>query len=359
MSFSIGIVGLPNVGKSTLFKALTKKQVDTANYPFCTIDPNVGVVAVPDERLAALAKVSHSAKIIPTTIEFIDIAGIVKNAHKGEGLGNKFLANIREVDAIVQVLRQFSDLNVIHVAGKVDAESDKETLNLELIFADLETVNKKISAIQKDSRAGKKEALELEPLLNKLKTGLEQGRLARELIKNEAEMIEVKSLNLLTLKPMIYVLNVDEDKISATVNELDPDQSTAGSLAISAKIEAELAELPTAEAKIYLKELALPLSGLDRLIKKSYEILELITFITSGEMETKAWTIKRQTKAPQAAGVIHTDFETGFIRAEIINWQDLVKAGGEIQAREKGLIRLEGKDYIMQDGDVAHFRFAT
>lgn len=347
MSFSIGIVGLPNVGKSTLFKALTKKQVDVANYPFCTIDPNVGVVPVPDERLEQLAKVSNSAKIIPTTVEFIDIAGIVKGASKGEGLGNKFLANIREVDAIVQVIRQFSDTNVTHVSGKIDPNSDRETINLELILADLTTIEKRYENNQKEVRAGKKEALELQSILERLKIGLESGKLANEIITDQEEKKLIKDLCLLTMKPMIYVLNVDEDKI---FQETD-------FLTISAKIEAELAELPPEEAKIYLKELQLDASGLDRLIKKAYDALDLITFITSGEMETKAWTIKRGTKAPQAAGVIHTDFEKGFIRAEVINWKDLIEAGGEVKAKEKGLICLEGKDYIIQDGDVCHFRF--
>jgi len=349
MSFSIGIVGLPNVGKSTLFKALTKKQVDAANYPFCTIDPNVGVVPVPDERLEKLAVVSKSAKIVPTTIEFIDIAGIVKGAHKGEGLGNKFLANIREADAIVQVVRQFSDANVIHVAGAVNPESDRETIDLELIFADLQTVDKRLQTLSKDVRAGNKEALEVQMILEKLKAGLEQGRMAIDIIADAEERLLIKDLCLLSMKPMIYVLNVDEDKV---IQETD-------FLTVSAKIEAELAELPADEAKMYLAELKLESSGLDRLIVKAYQALNLITYFTSGEMETKAWTIKAGTKAPQAAGVIHTDFEQGFIRAEIVNWQDLVEAGGEAKAREKGLIRLEGKEYVMADGDVAHFRFSN
>lgn len=348
MSFSIGIVGLPNVGKSTLFKALTKKQVDAANYPFCTIDPNVGVVAVPDERLEKLAKVSSSAKIVPTTIEFIDIAGIVKGASQGEGLGNKFLANIREVDAIVQVIRQFGDENVIHVAGKVDPESDQAVINMELMLADLATVEKRHDTNSKEVRAGKKEALEVQPVLEKLKAGLEAGQLARDIIADEEERLLVKDLCLLTMKPMIYVLNVDEDKV---FQETD-------FLTVSAKIEAELSELPEEEAREYLKDLKLDASGLDRLIVKAYNTLNLITYFTSGEMETKAWTIKVGTKAPQAAGVIHTDFEKGFIRAEVVNWQDLVEAGGEAKAREKGLIRLEGKEYVMNDGDVCHFRFA-
>lgn len=349
MSFSIGIVGLPNVGKSTLFKALTKKQVDAANYPFCTIDPNVGVVAVPDKRLDELARVSHSAKIVPTTIEFVDIAGLVKDAHKGEGLGNKFLANIREVDAICQVIRQFSDKNVVHVAGKVDPQNDRETINLELIFADLQTLEKRIVKNDKDARGQNKEALALQPVLVKLKSGLEAGQLAAQIITDPEEKYLLRELNLLTLKPMIYALNVDEDQIFQETDYLT----------VSAKIEAELSELPPEEAKEYLKELKLADSGLDRLIKKAYETLSLITFFTSGEMESKAWTIPQGAKAPQAAGVIHTDFEQGFIRAEIVNWQDLVQAGGEAKAKERGLIRLEGKDYVMADGDVAHFRFAT
>jgi ribosome-binding ATPase len=349
MSFSIGIVGLPNVGKSTLFKALTRKQVDAANYPFCTIDPNVGVVPVPDQRLEQLAQVSRSAKIVPTTIEFIDIAGIVEGASRGEGLGNKFLANIREVDAIVQVMRQFSDGNVIHVAGKVDPTSDREVINTELMLADLETVSKRHDSNLKEVRANKKEAIEVQPILERLKAGLEEGQMAREIIVDEEERILVNELSLLTMKPMIYVLNVDEDKI---FQETD-------FLTISAKIEAELAELPVEEAQEYLKDLQLDFSGLDRLIVKAYNALNLITYFTSGEMETKAWTIKRGTKAPQAAGVIHTDFEAGFIRAEVIGWQDLVTAGGEAKAKEKGQVRLEGKEYVMQDGDVCHFRFSN
>jgi len=346
MSFSIGIVGLPNVGKSTLFKALTKKQVDASNYPFCTIDPNVGVVAVPDERIDKLAEMSKSAKTIYTTIEFVDIAGLVKDAHKGEGLGNQFLANIREVDAIVQVVRQFSDKNVIHVAGKVDPESDRETINLELIFADLQTLEKRISKNNRDLHANLKEAKELAPVLENLKTGFDAGKLASEIINNEKEKLLIRDLNLLTIKPMIYVLNVDEDKV----------YQESDYITISAKIESELAELPEAEAKEMLKELQLESSGLDKLIKKSYETLGLITFLTTGPKESRCWTIKKGTKAPQAAGVIHTDFEKTFIRAEVINWQELLKAGSEAKAKELGLIRIEGKDYAMQDGDTVYFR---
>lgn len=345
MSFSIGIVGLPNVGKSTLFKALTKKQVDAANYPFCTIDPNVGVVAVPDERLEALTKISKSAKTLPTTIDFVDIAGLVKGAHKGEGLGNQFLANIREVDAIVQVVRQFSDSNVIHVGGKVDPESDRETINLELIFADMQTVDKAIDRNKKLLNAKDKDAILLQPILEKIKSGFEEGRLASQIISDEKEKMALKPLSLLTIKPMIYVMNVDEDKIFQ-----DTDYLT-----ISAKIESELSELDPQEAQLYMADLKLESSGLDRLIKKSYEILNLITYFTTGPQETKAWTITRGTKAPAAAGVIHTDFEKHFIRAQVFNWKDIVEAGSEAAATEKGKLRTEGKDYIVADGDVMHF----
>ncbi len=349
MALSVGIVGLPNVGKSTLFKALTKKQVDASNYPFCTIDPNVGVVAVPDERLEKLAAVSGSKKILPTAIEFVDIAGLVAGAHKGEGLGNKFLANIRNTDAIVQVLRHFTDKDVTHVHGKVDPESDKETINLELIFADLAAVDSRLNKNDKLVRSGDKDAKILQPLLEKLKNGLETGKLAIDIIDDEEEKLLVKDLNLLTMKPMIYVLNVDEDNVFQETDYIP----------ISAKIEADLSELSKEEAKEYLDELKLDSSGLDKLIRKAYDTLELITFITTGPEETRAWTIKKGSKAPQAAGVIHTDFETGFIRAEVINWQDFVIAGSEVKAKEKGLIRLEGKEYIMADGDVCHFRFAN
>jgi len=356
MSFSIGIVGLPNVGKSTLFKALTKKQVDASNYPFCTIDPNIGVVAVPDERIDKLSVMSKSAKTIYTTIEFVDIAGLVKDAHKGEGLGNQFLANIREVDAIVQVVRQFSDKNVIHVAGKVDPESDKETISLELIFADLQTLGKRISKNQKDLHANLKEAKEIQPVLEKLKTGFNAGKLASEIITDEKEKLLIRDLNLLTIKPMIYVLNVDEDKVYPASAKATAGKQETDYITISAKIESELAELPEVEAKEMLKELKLESSGLDKLIKKSYEILGLITFLTTGPTESRAWTIKKGAKAPQAAGVIHTDFEKNFIRAEVINWQKLLEVGSEAKAKELGLIRIEGKDYVMQDGDTVYFR---
>ncbi|OGY54938.1 MAG: redox-regulated ATPase YchF [Candidatus Buchananbacteria bacterium RIFCSPLOWO2_01_FULL_46_12] len=372
MSFSIGIVGLPNVGKSTLFKALTKKQVDVANYPFCTIDPNIGVVAVPDERLDKMAEVSKSEKIVPTTIEFVDIAGLVKDAHKGEGLGNQFLSHIREVDAIAQVIRKFSDSNVVHVSGKIDPQSDKETINLELIFADLQTIDKRHQSLARLTHGQDKEAVKALAVIDKIKAALDQGQLAKTVELTVEEETYIKDLSLLTKKPMLYVLNVDEsDEALAQADESDVTSTTTDKdnpsaerqegdyIPISAKIEAELSELPAEDAKQYLKELGLKESGLDKLITASYKLLDLITFFTSGPKETKAWTIKRNSKAPQAAGVIHTDFEKGFIRAEVINWQDFVDCGGDVPAKEKGLVRLEGKEYLTQDGDVVHFRFSV
>lgn len=351
MSFSIGIVGLPNVGKSTLFKALTKKQVDASNYPFCTIEPNVGVVAVPDERLDALSKLNNSEKTIYTTIEFVDIAGLVKGASKGEGLGNKFLANIREVDAILQVVRRFNDPNVIHVHGEVNPKSDREVINLELIFADLEIVNKILEKASSKLKGAhdKKDEQYIETLI-KIKNTLESEKMISSIDLNDEEKLSIKSLNLLTAKPMLYSYNVDESEIN--------DHSDDG-IAICAKIESELAELDENDAKEYMKTLGMTETGLNKLIKESYCALNLITFLTSGPKESRAWTVEKNSRAPQAAGKIHTDFEKGFIRAEVINWQDLLNCGGETNAKEKGLIRLEGKDYIVKDGDTMVFRFAN
>lgn len=350
----VGIVGLPNVGKSTLFQAITKKQVDCANYPFCTIEPNVGVVAVPDERLEALAKVSKSEKIIPAVIEFVDIAGLVAGASKGEGLGNKFLSHIREVDSIVEVVRCFENSDIIHVGGKINPTEDIEIINLELIYADLATVSKRLDSLHKELKAGEKRELKiLGEVLLKIKAALEQGKLANIVAMDEESEKMIRELHLLTLKPILYVLNVDENQLSSGFSL--PNISKESQIPISVKIEAELAELSKEEAQEYLKTLGVEETGLDRLIQASYKLLGLMTFLTSGEMETRAWTIKNGTKAPQAAGVIHSDFETGFIRAEIINWKDFVESG-EAGSREKGLLRIEGKDYVMRDGDVCHFR---
>ncbi len=349
MSLQIGIVGLPNVGKSTLFQALTKKPVAAENYPFCTIDPNVGVVEVPDERLKQLAQVSKSEKIIPTTIEFVDIAGIVKGASQGEGLGNKFLSHIREVDAIIEVVRHFEDPNIIHVNNKVEPESDKETINTELALADLETVEKRLKKLESEAK-GSREAKLLENIavLKKISTGLSAGQPARELELSDDEKKLLHDLNLLTLKPLLYVNNIDEPEIG-TIPETD------NSINICAKLEADLVALTDTEVKEYLAAAGIQQTGLDKLIVTSYKLLNLITFLTSGPKESRAWTIPANTKAPQAAGVIHTDFEKNFIRVEVINWQDFVQYG-EHGAKDKGLMRLEGKDYIMQDGDTCYFR---
>lgn len=350
MSFKMGIVGLPNVGKSTLFKALTKKQVAASNYPFCTIDPNVGVVAVPDPRLEKLSQISHSRTTIPTTIEFVDIAGLVKNAHKGEGLGNQFLSHIREVDAIVEVLRDFQDANVTHVEGVVDPERDKNIIHLELIMADLNTVTKRLEKISKDAKSGDPETLKIKNVLEKMKATLDQEKFASEVNLTTEEKNLIKDLALLTFKPLIYILNIDEKNISTP---------SANVIKINAQLESELAELNPEETQEYLAELGIKSSSLDQLIKTSYEILNLITFFTSGEKETRAWTVTRGATAPEAAGRIHTDFTKGFIRAEVTTFDDFVKYNGETGAKTQGLVRVEGKDYIVQDGDVCYFRIAN
>jgi len=356
---SIGIVGLPNVGKSSLFQVLTKKQVDTSNYPFATIDPNIGVVAVPDTRLDVLTKMESSAKTISTTIEFVDIAGLVKDAHKGEGLGNKFLANIREVDAIAEVVRAFEDDNVIHVAGKVDPASDTATIDIELAMADLGTVAKRVETLTKQQRAGldKMQQLEL-ALVEKVHTHLADGKPVRELDLSPEDHLIIKSLNLLTSKPLIYILNVSENQVASAKAEthgLPVDRTVV----IAVKVEQELAELDATEAASYLQELGLPSSGLDRLIQAAYKALGLITFLTTGADETRAWTTTTGATAPQAAGVIHTDFEKSFIRAEVVSYDDLVAAGSWEASKTSGKLRIEGKTYIMQDGDVVFFRVSA
>ena len=361
----LGIVGLPNVGKSTLFNSLTKAGAESANYPFCTIDPNVGVVAVPDERLDVLAKMHNSAKVVPAYIEFVDIAGLVKGASKGEGLGNQFLANIREVDAIVHVVRCFEDSNIIHVDGCIDPIRDIETITLELIFSDLEIVERRIAKTTKTARMDKTAAKELE-LLNKIKVILEDGKQAKTYeTDDEDEQLWLKEYNLLTSKPVIFAANVTEDELADDaasndfVNKVREYAKEDGSevFVICAQIEQEIAELDDDEKKMFLEDLGLSESGLDKLIAASYKLLGLISYLTAGEMETRAWTITKGTKAPQAAGKIHSDFERGFIRAEIVSYENLVEHGSYNAAKEKGLVRSEGKEYIVADGDVVLFRF--
>ena len=359
----LGIVGLPNVGKSTLFNAITKAGAEAANYPFCTIEPNVGVVTVPDERLKVLHDMYNSKKTIYTTIEFYDIAGLVKGASKGEGLGNKFLGHIREVAAIVHVVRCFDDPNVVHVDGKVDPVSDIETINLELIMSDMEVLERRIQKTTKNLKGDKSLQKELD-LLNKVNDFLASGKSARAMDLEDDEAEFVRSLDLLSYKPVLYAANVSEDDAAAEDNEyvqkVRDFAATEGSdvVVVCAKIEAEMSELEDDEKAMFLEEMGISESGLDKLVKASYRLLDLISFLTAGEPEVRAWTIKRGTKAPGAAGKIHTDFEKGFIRAETIAYDKLIECGGNLAtAKEKGLIRSEGKEYVVKDGDVIHFLF--
>ena len=354
MSLSIGIVGLPNVGKSSLFTALTKKSGFAANYPFATIEPNVGLVPVPDKRLDGLAAIDHPAKIIPATVEFVDIAGLVAGASQGEGLGNKFLANIRETDAICEVVRFFSDPNVEHVSKKVDPQSDVETIKTELILADIATIEKALPRLEKEGKRYKEKAINFEAA-QKVLEGLNEGKRALQLNLSEEEQDAIRELCLLTMKPMLYIANVDEGKVNAELPEIDGQQPVP----ISAKIEADLAELDAEEAAIFMEELGLDESGLSRLIREAYKLLGLQSYFTSGETETRAWTIPVGAKAPQAAGVIHSDFERGFIKAETASYEDYVALGGEKGCRDAGKLRQEGKDYVVQDGDVMHFKFSV
>lgn len=360
----LGIVGLPNVGKSTLFNAITKAGAESANYPFCTIDPNIGIVSVPDERLNVLAKMHNPKKITPTAIEFLDIAGLVRGASKGEGLGNKFLSHIREVDAIVHVVRCFDDGNIVHVDGSVDPARDIDTINLELIFSDLEAIDKRIDKTRKQTKSGDRKYLNELTILEGIKETLEKGLPVRSMEFDQDEIDYVNQLFLLSWKPVMYCANVSEDEIStqaqndyvAKVREIAQAENSE-IIVICAQIEEEISQLEDDEKQLFLEELGLSESGLDKLIKASYKLLGLISFLTAGEPEVRAWTIVKGTKAPQAAGKIHSDIERGFIRAEIVAYNDLIRCGSNTAAKEQGLVRSEGKEYVMQDGDVTLFRF--
>ncbi|WP_019635539.1 redox-regulated ATPase YchF [Paenibacillus fonticola] len=364
MALKAGIVGLPNVGKSTLFNAITQAGAESANYPFCTIDPNVGVVEVPDERLDKLTELVVPNRTVPTAFEFVDIAGLVRGASKGEGLGNKFLAHIREVDAIVHVVRCFEDENITHVDGKINPISDIQTINLELILADLDSVEKRIERSRKNMKSGNKQYAQEVEVLERVKEALYNDMPARSVELSDDEKLIVRDLHLLTLKPVLYAANVSEDGVADADSNPFVQQvkefaaaENAEVVPISAKVEAEIAELEGDDKAMFLEELGLEASGLDRLINAAYRLLGLYTYFTAGVQEVRAWTIRKGTKAPGAAGVIHTDFERGFIRAEVVSYDDLLAAGSMNVVKERGQLRLEGKEYVVQDGDIMHFRF--
>lgn len=364
MNLQIAIVGLPNVGKSTLFNALTRSNAaQAANYPFCTIDPNVGVVEVPDPRLKSLAEVCNPKKIIPAIVEFVDVAGLVKGASQGEGLGNQFLSHIRECHAVAEVVRTFKDSNVTHVHNDLDPQRDREVIEAELILADLQTLEKRMNKVASEARSGDKEKIALNALLERLKPELEAGKLALQVTLTDEEKLLLHDLHLITMKPLMILVNVGEEEL-ASINveqlkkQLDVPASTRV-IPISAKVEADLVAFSEEEAAAYLKDLGLEESGLHRVIREAYDLLGLQTYFTAGEKEVRAWTIRKGALAPEAAGVIHTDFEKGFIKAEVIDWKDFVECRGEVKAREKGLLRMEGKEYTVRNGDVMHFRFAN